>query len=664
MKKVNWKAYIISTLIVAIIIFGAIMQEKLFYGSQTQATKGVLDLSNFDLDNIGTIKLNGEWEFYWNELLTSDDFSKVDGEKPTMTGYISTPSFWGGQVGDTKITGKGFATYRLIIKGLEPGEMLGIKKTNIRNSYLAQVNGIEINRNGEPAQSREQYSYGNVPRLSFFQSTSNEIELIVQVANYDHLRGGIVAPIYFGLQSDIIVLNNRWVIFEAGVEAILLTIGIIYLLLFFFVKRYREEDAIIISFGVFCILLALANSLISERSLLLLVPNLPFAISFRLLQISILGSLASIAIFLNQMGEEIMPKVQRNIVIGFYSSLVVLVFILPTNIYSNLTPLINMFGGVFLLGIFMKNLTRFIGKISMNIDRNSHATLILALLGVNIYALDVTLMDLGLKTNMIIGNISILIFVGALIFLLIKRISDVYNTNTQISLELANQEKQSLENENAFLRSQISPHFLYNALNTIISYCYTDGNRAALLLKSFSSYLRGSFDFDSHEKYVLLEKELELVNAYVDIQKARFGDDLKVKMDIKPELLKCNVPPLSIQILIENAIRHGVMKKENGGTVDVHVYVNKDKLVVEVSDDGIGMPEDLIERLNEGKNINESITRQGIGLLNIQKRLINSYGSKLNIESEEGVGTKMSFELGGQSLAFIGYKTTRINEEE
>jgi sensor histidine kinase YesM len=272
-------------------------------------------------------------------------------------------------------------------------------------------------------------------------------------------------------------------------------------------------------------------------------------------------------------------------------------------------------------------------------------------------------MDLGLKTNMIIGNISILIFVGALIFLLIKRISDVYNTNTQISLELANQEKQSLENENAFLRSQISPHFLYNALNTIISYCYTDGNRAALLLKSFSSYLRGSFDFDSHEKYVLLEKELELVNAYVDIQKARFGDDLKVKMDIKPELLKCNVPPLSIQILIENAIRHGVMKRENGGTVNVHVYVNRDKLVVEVADDGIGMPEDLIKRLNDGKNINESITRQGVGLLNIQKRLINSYDSKLNIESAEGIGTKMSFELGGQSLAFLSYKITRMKEE-
>jgi sensor histidine kinase YesM len=115
---------------------------------------------------------------------------------------------------------------------------------------------------------------------------------------------------------------------------------------------------------------------------------------------------------------------------------------------------------------------------------------------------------------------------------------------------------------------------------------------------------------------------------------------------------------------MENAIRHGVMKKENGGTVNVHVYVNKDKLIVEVTDDGVGMPRELIERLNQGKNINEASTRQGVGLLNIQKRLINSYGSNLNIESTEGVGTKMSFELGGQSLAFLGYKMARIEEEK
>ena len=653
MKVSEWKSYILSLIIVALIIAGVYYQEIIFNSSQTIAVKGVLDLSNYDFNKNEAIKMNGDWELYWGALLTGMDFKQDYVKKPIKTGYINVPTNWRGEIQGAEIKSRGYATYRLKIVGLPKVEAFGIRKTNIRNSAIVFVNGIKILEDGVPAENGKDYNYGNVPKMAFFQTTSNDIEIIVQVANFDYMEGGIVAPIYFGMQKDIIALNNRSIIFESAVEAVLLIIGIIYLLLYFLIQKYRENAKIIISFGIFCILLAVANSLLSDRILMLLIPNLPFSISFKILQICILGAIADTSIFLNQMGEEIMTKIQRNIVLYFYAICFVLILTLPNNIYSNFLPIIALFGGIFLLSIFMKNLNMFISRRSMIIDRRSYKILLIALLSINIYYLDLTLMDLGFKTNLIIGNISILAYAIALIFLLVKRIEDVHSSNTEISLDLANTEKQALANENAFLRSQINPHFLYNALSTIISYCYTDGPRAANLLKSFSNYLRGNFDFDSYEKYVLLEKEIDLVNAYVDIQNARFGDDLKVEIEIEPRLLKCNIPPLSIQILMENAIRHGVMKREGGGTVNVNVYSKSDRLIVEVSDNGVGMPEDLIERLNDFKNNNESTSRQGVGLLNIQRRLINSYNSRLNIESTIGIGTKVSFELSGESMSFV-----------
>lgn len=192
--------------------------------------------------------------------------------------------------------------------------------------------------------------------------------------------------------------------------------------------------------------------------------------------------------------------------------------------------------------------------------------------------------------------------------------------------------------EVAFMQAQIKPHFLFNTLNAISSFCDTDPGYAQRLIDDFSNYLRQSFDFKSLEMYVSLERELSLTNSYVEIEKARFGDKLKVIFDID-NTIKTRIPLLSIQPLVENAIMHGLRKKGGGGNVTISVKKVNEVVHVSVEDDGQGIPRDRLAVLLMPE------ADHGIGLWNIDRRLKKIYGKGLNIESSPGKGTLVSYTI-------------------
>ncbi|WP_261303311.1 sensor histidine kinase [Paenibacillus andongensis] len=194
--------------------------------------------------------------------------------------------------------------------------------------------------------------------------------------------------------------------------------------------------------------------------------------------------------------------------------------------------------------------------------------------------------------------------------------------------------------EIAFLRSQIKPHFLYNALNSIAALCIDEPRKAQNLTLNLSQYLRGSFNFKKLDSFTTIGNELELVKAYIHIEKARFGDRLGVEYDVEadPDVF---IPPLILQPLVENAIRHGLMSNLRGGTVKVSIKQGADEVVrLAVEDDGCGMSS---QKQNEilGSNVKD----EGIGLWNISKRYQLLYGKSIQIESVEGIGTKVSFDI-------------------
>jgi diguanylate cyclase (GGDEF)-like protein len=204
--------------------------------------------------------------------------------------------------------------------------------------------------------------------------------------------------------------------------------------------------------------------------------------------------------------------------------------------------------------------------------------------------------------------------------------------------------EESLRSEIAFLQAQIKPHFLYNAINTISAFSLDDPKMTRDLLANLSQYLRGSFDFKNRDKLVTLHKELEFVEAYLFIEKVRFGKRLQIVYDIDDNI-DCMLPPLIIQPLVENSVQHGLADRKHGGTVKIAAYSEKSFIVISVEDDGVGIPESLY-----GKLLSDEESKS-VALKNINQRLIRIYGHGLEIGGRIGGGTKMTIRIPTENKA-------------
>ncbi|MBP1930205.1 hybrid sensor histidine kinase/response regulator [Ammoniphilus resinae] len=190
--------------------------------------------------------------------------------------------------------------------------------------------------------------------------------------------------------------------------------------------------------------------------------------------------------------------------------------------------------------------------------------------------------------------------------------------------------------EVAFLQSQIKPHFLYNVLNTIMALSYTDSEASRKMITDLADYLRGSFHFSNTQEKVPFHRELALIQSYVEIEKARFKDRIRVEYEISDDVRDVEIPPLLIQPLVENAIRHGIGNRMEGGMVRVCAYKAGNHCIFVIEDNGIGLKENSVQ---------EKTSHTGVGLQNIRKRLKYAYGTELNIDSVEGFGTKVTIRI-------------------
>ena len=159
------------------------------------------------------------------------------------------------------------------------------------------------------------------------------------------------------------------------------------------------------------------------------------------------------------------------------------------------------------------------------------------------------------------------------------------------------------------LRMQLDPHFLFNALNTISSNVERDPKLTRRMIEHLGDLLRMSLESKDRQEVPLAE-ELAFLEHYLEIQKIRFGDQLRVVIDVAPEVKYAAVPSMFIQPLVENAIRHGISRRASGGTIVVRAKPLADRLEIRVIDDGVGLP--LGWKIEEAEGLGLSITRQRI----------------------------------------------------
>ncbi|WP_216828454.1 sensor histidine kinase [Alkalihalobacterium elongatum] len=195
------------------------------------------------------------------------------------------------------------------------------------------------------------------------------------------------------------------------------------------------------------------------------------------------------------------------------------------------------------------------------------------------------------------------------------------------------------------LQAQVSPHFLFNALNTIVALIRTDPMKARKLLISLSHFFRQNLAGTTATE-TTLEDELRHVKAYLSIEEARFADRLSILYEIDEDALHYKVPPMTLQPIVENAIKHGVKQLTNGSCIIIQIKKYGGKVNITVKDNGIGIPEEKF--LHLGKESVKSETGTGIGLYNLNRRLEMMYGNgaSLKIDSNLNEGTSISFTIG------------------
>ena len=227
--------------------------------------------------------------------------------------------------------------------------------------------------------------------------------------------------------------------------------------------------------------------------------------------------------------------------------------------------------------------------------------------------------------------------------------------SSQLELaELAVSRTALMEAELRALRAQISPHFIYNSLAAIATFVRTDPERARELLLEFADFTR--YSFRRHGEFTTLAEELRSIERYLVLENARFGDRLKVRTRVAPEVLSVRLPFLSVQPLVENAVRHGVEGSTGGGVITITANDAGAECVISIEDDGAGAEPDRIRQVLAGR-----VDSDSVGLANVDERLRTVYGPQfgLVVETAPGLGTKVTLRIPKFAPGVEGMPATR-----
>ena len=259
-----------------------------------------------------------------------------------------------------------------------------------------------------------------------------------------------------------------------------------------------------------------------------------------------------------------------------------------------------------------------------------------AILPLIAFGVDLAMTDLGIwKGGIVSQYVFIALFAAAMVVVLriiprninaAEKAKELELQRSRLEAEKNIMEAELKESRVAIMLSQIQPHFIYNTLGTIERMCLKDPQKANELVRNFSLYLRGNFSELDSITPIRFAEELKHVEHYANIEKVRFPD---MNIEYEIEATEFVLPALSVQPLVENAIKHGLMRLETGGTVAIRSYETPTHFCVSVTDDGVGFDPDL--PIDEKKHV---------GLRNIRGRLNAMVDGELILESKPGVGTK------------------------
>jgi len=566
------------------------------------------------------VYITDDWEFYWNELMVSD------GHKLYIPDLIvDLPSAWTTyQIDGKRLDSGGYATYRKVLKDVISTEQIIITLPNLPGAYRVYVDGVLVSTNCGKTANIESVTLSNNKvenyPITLNYSEKNEYEIIIEVF-CEHSSGITVLPVLVENEhyqsNTTMLLTFRY--FIIGLVAMFMISIIAISIVAFKDNRFFWLITLCLAF-IFRILIS--GNVYSVSNVLF------FALNYEIILTLLFATtyIIKLALFMH-IARSLKLKVSDN-----YMVLVAGVFLVCVFVPQFLTEIIyDSVNYMFLQAVSYILDIYLVYKVSVEVaNKKRFAKSFLIASCILIASL---IVDNYYINGYISKNVEFIFPVAGTVFILMLLIIQIVRIGEAYVAELhAAELKEELADINMRLMlSQIKPHFLYNALNTIKYLIKKDPKTAEQVVVKFSKYLRANMDSLTQKTPLPVEKELDHVANYTDIEKHRFGDRLNVVYDIGCKDFV--ILPLTIQPIVENAIKHGINQKPEGGTVTIKTYEDDDFFYVDVSDDGIGFD------VNQKPDENDE--RSHVGVNNIKVRLKEMLNATIKVESTVGIGTKV-----------------------
>ena len=615
--KINLLAFfsVVLTLVSAFILpfLSQNFPDKL---NEVNLTENGADLSDYNLAQENEIYLTGVWEFFWDKHIVSD---KLLNEIPDM--YVQVPSSWTTYDFSEALTSTGgVASYRTYLKNITSSTPIIVSVPNLSGLCRVFIDGECVFSSRTLPDGN--YSVNNVVRYSqpFVLSKSENAfyEIVVEV-ECSYSSGLTSIPVlttyseYQAQQTSSLAVRYLFIGITVFFALSTLLLGIMR-------KRLGSQFWLIVLCVTFIFRMLISND--GYTASFLLFGNLDYELMTSLIYVSTYIIKLSMLMYIRAVLDlkihyTTLSVISALFLICAFVPYIFYDYIYITNAYIRLQAISYLVDAVIIY------------KISEAVI-NKKKTSIIHLIAYCITAATIVI-DNYYMNGYISDNVSMVMPFGCIVF--ISCMVFIHTINTvklyQQAKKSAELSKELSELNMTLMLSQIQPHFLYNALNTIKYLIKKDPKTAEGVVVKFSNYLRANMDSLTQKEPIPFTKEIEHVKNYTAIESLRFGERLNVIYDIQFD--DFNIPPLTIQPIVENSIKHGVNQRPEGGFVKITSYKDDENAVIVIEDNGVGF-DVTKEPVNDG--------RSHVGIKNIKQRLSQMLNATVKTTSILNEGTK------------------------
>lgn len=676
MQKKREVLYLFIFLLACVFVFAGYYEfhrRKIDFLSEYQIRDGILDLSDIISYNNKVFIVEGESEFFWEKLLSPNDFE--NNNKPTPDGHIHIPGIWNSFEKDgKKIGGMGFATYRFTIK-VNSDDWYGLRFKEFDSAYKVWANGEFSTGSGEIGRTKLTYQPSWKRNELVVRSKDQKIDIVLQIANFDHRKGGAEDPIYFGTTDNILDLKKNNIINSSFLLGFLLMLSIYH----FFLYLFRRKDISMILFSALSFFMALRMMSTGEKIILDLFPEISFYTAIRIEYISYQVALPLMYWFFYSFYKQLISKTIFRILNYIVIIFCLIVLLAPIHIFT-WTPMFFQVVAT-LVALYM------LYKLSHASFKQYNYALIFLIGYIVFFA---TMINDILYYNKFI-NTTFLMHWGLFIMALSQSIvlslkfSTAINTNEKLTakLELHNtyleetieertkqiiEQKEEIEAQAEELKAanthlveltnfkesltQMIIHDLKNPLNIILNFSKDErvvfaGTQMLNLVQNLLDVQR----YENNKMELRLEKisiDTIIKNATSQLQYLIQEKNITTKVAVNPNYKIEADSDILIRVFV-NLLSNAIKFTPNNGIIRIECNKQGQQIVTSISDSGPGIPEDQKELVFE--KFGQFLVRRmgksgstGIGLT-FCKMAVEAHNGIIDFESKLGKGTTFIVKL-------------------